>query len=179
MLDKQYGVRNEEQGARIIFRPKPDGAITRNTDAAHRSPDIVSRLGASVEDPPKRVLSFAYRALSCSPLCWSTSSLTPSLCALLRYFFVIYSFPRVDQRLDLDGFHVLSINHPQLISASVVTFLKLLPPYDTSMFSYPARFDLSTPPMTVSFKLAQPAASYSRLLAPPPPWLKRRLLEPS
>jgi hypothetical protein len=27
------------------------------------------------------------------------------------------------------------------------------------MFSYPARFDLSTPPMTVSFKLAQPLAS--------------------
>jgi hypothetical protein len=44
--------------------------VTRQrVDAAHRSPDNVSRLGASVEGshPRKRAPSFAYKALSRSP----------------------------------------------------------------------------------------------------------------
>jgi hypothetical protein len=40
--------------------------------------------------------------------------------------------------------------------ASVVTFSKLLPPYDASMFGYAARFDLSAPPMNGRFQ-APPA----------------------
>jgi hypothetical protein len=36
--------------------------------------------------------------------------------------------------------------------ASVVTFSKLLPPYDASMFGYAARFDLSAPPMNGRFQ---------------------------
>jgi hypothetical protein len=44
-------------------------AIRQRVDTAHRSPDIVSRLGASIEGlyPPKRAPSFAYKALSRSP----------------------------------------------------------------------------------------------------------------
>jgi hypothetical protein len=33
---KQYEVRNEEQGARMIFRTKLDGPITRNKAASRR-----------------------------------------------------------------------------------------------------------------------------------------------
>ena len=53
--------------------------------------------------------------------------------------------------------------------ASVVTFSKLLPPYDTSMFGCAARFDLSAPPMNGRRFQAppQPSASYSRPLARP------------
>ena len=89
--------------------------VTRQrVDAAHRSPDIVSRLGASVEGshPPKRAPSFAYKALSRSPpLRWSIFSLTPSLCALLR--FSSYS-PMWIGEIDFDGFHLLSTDCPQL-----------------------------------------------------------------
>ena len=77
--------------------------------------DNVSRLGAAVEGShtAKRPPSCAYKALSRSPLCWSTFSLTLSSCAF-RYSFAIYSFPRVDQRPDFDGVHVLSTDCPQL-----------------------------------------------------------------
>ena len=66
----------------------------------------MSRLGANVEGshPPKRAPSFAYDPPH-PPFffCWSIFSLMPSLCDLLRYSFVIYSFPRVDQQPDFDG----------------------------------------------------------------------------
>jgi hypothetical protein len=51
--------------------------VTRQrVDAAHRSSDIVSRLGAGVEGshPPKRAPSFAYKALSRSPLPFAGAS---------------------------------------------------------------------------------------------------------
>jgi hypothetical protein len=89
----------------------------QGVDAAYRSPSNVSRLGAAAEGshPPKRAPSFAYKALGRSlPLRCSIFSLTPSLCVFLRYSFVIYSFPRVDQQPDFDGFYVLSTDHPQL-----------------------------------------------------------------
>jgi hypothetical protein len=104
----------------------------------------VSRSGAGVEGscPPRRAPSFAYKALSRFPLHWSVFSLTPSLCALLRYSFVIYSF----NLISMASTYCQSITHSST-EASVVTFSKLLPPYDASMFGCTARFDLSAPPM--------------------------------
>jgi hypothetical protein len=75
-------------------------------------------LGAAVEglNPPKRPLSCAYKAPRRSPLsfCWSIFFLASSSCALLRFSFAIYPFPRVDKRPDFDGFHMLSTDRPQL-----------------------------------------------------------------
>jgi hypothetical protein len=69
--------------------------VTRQqVDAAHTSPNIVSRLEAGVEAsrPPKRAPSFTYKALSrFSPFFTEASFPSrPSLCALLRYSFVVY-----------------------------------------------------------------------------------------
>ena len=85
----------------------------------------MSRSGAGVEGscPPRRAPSFAYKALSRFPLHWSVFSLTPSLCALLRYSFVIYSF----NLISMASTYCQSITHSST-EASVVTFSKLLPP---------------------------------------------------
>jgi hypothetical protein len=70
-------------------------ATRQRVDAAHRSPDIVSRLETSVSRAhtlrkERRLLPIKFSVDP--PLRWSTFSLTPSLCALLRYSIVIYSF---------------------------------------------------------------------------------------
>src|SRR5436190_22986730 len=86
--------------------------VTRQrVDAVHRSPDIVSRLEAGVEgsDPPKRAPSFAYKALSRSlPFAGASFPSRPAYMpssATLRNLLI---------QPNLDGFHVLSINYPQL-----------------------------------------------------------------
>jgi hypothetical protein len=79
--------------------------VTRQgIDAAYVIPDNVSRLGAAVIVPIK---------LQAVPLAGASLSSRPSLCAL-RFPLAIYSFPRVGRRPDLDGFHMLSTDHPQL-----------------------------------------------------------------
>src|ERR1700722_8053637 len=89
--------------------------VTRQgVDAAHEIPDNVSCLRPAVEgsNPPKRLLSCAYKAPRRSLLCWSIFFLASSLCAL-RFSFAIYSFPYVDKRPDFDSFHMLSTDRPQ------------------------------------------------------------------
>jgi len=67
--------------------------------------------------------------------------------------------------------------------ASVAIFSKLLPPYDASMISCAARFDLSAQPM--NGRQFQPSASYSRPLARPTsrrmekPWIPTTTVCPS
>ena len=139
--------------------------VTRQrVDAAHRSPDIVRRLGAGVEgshtlrkerrllpiklsvDPPLRwSILFPHAQLVCPP---------PLL------------FRNLLIQPDFDGLHVLSINHPQLYRRIRGHFLEAFaPPYDASMISCAARFDLSALPMNGC--RFQPSASYSRPLARP------------
>jgi len=83
----------------MIFRTKLDGLATRNTAGSRRgiwdSLGNVSRLGASVEGltPPKRPLSWTYKAPRRSPLCWSIFFLASSSCGLLRFSFTIYLIP--------------------------------------------------------------------------------------
>jgi hypothetical protein len=76
--------------------------VTRQrVDAAHTSPDIVSRLEAGVEvsRSPKRASSFTYKALSRSPppslFTGASFPSRPSLCALLRYSFIVYLFKSI------------------------------------------------------------------------------------
>jgi hypothetical protein len=79
--------------------------VTRQgVDAAYVIPDNVSRLGAAV---------IVLIKLQAVPLAGASLSSRPSLCAL-RFSFVSCSFPRVGRRPDLDGFHMLSTDHPQL-----------------------------------------------------------------
>ena len=90
--------------------------ITRQgVDAAYVMPDNVSRLGAAVEcsNPPKGRRHCAYKAPGV-PLAGVSLSSRPSLCALLHFSFAICSSPRVGKRPDLNGFHILSTDHPQL-----------------------------------------------------------------
>ena|SRR5271155_114405 len=91
--------------------------VTRQgVDAAYGIPDDVSRLGAAIEGPnlPKRPLSYVYKAPRRSLLYWSIVFLASSSRALLRFFFAIYSFSRVNKQPDSDGVHVLSTGRLQL-----------------------------------------------------------------
>jgi len=85
------------------------------------------------------------------PFHWGIFSLTPSLCAL-RYSFVIYSL----NLISMASTCCQPITHSSA-DASVVTFSKLLPPYDASMFGCATRFDLSAPPMNGHRFQAPPA----------------------
>jgi hypothetical protein len=79
--------------------------ITRQgVEAAYVIPDNVSRLGAAIIVPIK---------LQAVSLAGASLSSRPRLCAL-RFSFAICSFPRVSKRSNLDGFHMLSTDHPQL-----------------------------------------------------------------
>jgi hypothetical protein len=90
--------------------------ITRQgVDAAYIIPDNVSRLGAAIEclNPPKGRCYCAYK-VSGVLLAGASLSSRSSLCALLHFSFAIYSSPRMGRRPDLNGFHILSTDHPQL-----------------------------------------------------------------
>ena len=88
----------------MVFRTELDAEILDN----------VSRLGAAVEglNPPKRPLSCAYKAPRRSLLYWSIFFLASSSCALLRFSFAIYSFPRVDPINP--GFKVVMLAFPKV-----------------------------------------------------------------
>jgi hypothetical protein len=89
--------------------------IQQGVDAAYIMPDNISRLGAAVEclNPPKGRRHYVYKAPGV-PLAGISLSSRPSLCALLHFTFAICLSLRVNMRPDLNGFHMLSTDHPQL-----------------------------------------------------------------
>jgi hypothetical protein len=75
-----------------------------------------SPLGAAVggPKPASKTCRLVPIMLQAVPPRWSIFLLSPSLRALIRFSFAIYSFPCVDRRPGFDGFHVLSTDRPQI-----------------------------------------------------------------